>query len=69
MEKLVKFIAYRYFLAKEYGNAQKMCDQAFGALELYHTMNPDQFDECEALWLDTWYPKFAELIYGGATND
>ena len=67
MEKLIQFMQYRYKMAKEWGaNPMKMCDQAFGALELYHSMNPDQFDECEKLWNDEWHNKFLALAYGEA---
>lgn len=65
MEKLIQFIAYRYAMAENYGNVEVMLNQAFGALELYHHMNPSEYDECEKLWNDVWHPKFLALIYGG----
>ena len=65
MEKLIQFIENRYNMAYFWGNAEKMLDQAFGALEFYHTEHPDQFDECEKLWNDVWHPKFLALVYGG----
>ena len=65
MEKLIQFIAYRYTMAEHYGNVENMLNQAFGALELYHHMNPNKYDECEKLWNDVWHPKFLALIYGG----
>lgn len=69
MEKLIQFIEYRYTMASFWGaDAEKMLDQAFGALEFYHTEHPDQFDECEKLWNDVWHPKFLALVYGGDVN-
>ena len=61
MEKLISFIEGRYNMADYWGNIDTMLNQAFGALEFYHTQNPDQFDECERLWNDVWHPKFLAL--------
>ena len=63
MEKLIDFITHRYQLCVKWNaDPAKMCDQAFGALELYYTLNPNQFDECEHLWNEEWHPKFLRLM-------
>lgn len=69
MEKLIDFIECRYNMAYYWANGDhifvnNMLNQAFGALEFYHSQNPDQFDECERLWNDEWYPKFLALEGG-----
>lgn len=65
MEMLIKFIEGRYNMAYFWGaDAMTMCSQAFGALEFFHTANPDRFDECEKLWNDEWHNKFLALAYG-----
>lgn len=61
MEKLIAFIESRYNMAYYWGNAKEMCSQAFGALEFYYSVNPDQFTECERLWNEEWHPKFLAL--------
>lgn len=61
MEKLINFIEGRYNMAYYWGNVDNMLNQAFGALEFYHTQNPDQFDECARLWNEEWCPKFLAL--------
>lgn len=61
MEQIIKFIEGRYNMAYYWGNVDNMLSQAFGALEFYHTQNPDKFDECERLWTEVWHPKFLAL--------
>ena len=62
MDKLIDFIKYRYSLACEYPeHAETMRHQAFGALEMYHNLNPDEYGKCERLWCDEWLPKFIDI--------
>ena len=64
MEKLINFIINRYNMAVQGNNPTTMFNQAFGALEMYHWLNPDQFHECEILW-EEWRIKFEELEMKG----
>ena len=66
MEKLLSFIESRYTMAYFWANGDiatidRMCNQAFGALEFFHSAYPDLFDECERLWNEEWHPQFLAL--------
>jgi hypothetical protein len=68
MEKLIAFIEGRYNMAYfwykgDYARIDRLCSQAFGAVEFYHTANPDQFSEVEKLW-NEWHAKFLALEMG-----
>jgi hypothetical protein len=64
MEKLIQFIAHRYKCVVEWGQDPKvMVNQAFGAVEMYATLHPDQYAECEELWYE-WHPKFLATMKG-----
>ena len=68
MEKLIAFIEGRYNMAYfwykgDYAGIDRLCSQAFGAVEFYHTTNPDQFNEVEKLW-NEWHAKFLALEMG-----
>ena len=68
MEKLISFIEGRYNMAYrwykgDYAGIDRLCAQAFGAVEFYLTYNPDQFNEVEKVW-NEWLSKFLALEMG-----
>lgn len=68
MEKLINFIEGRYNMAYfwhkgDYAGIDRLCAQAFGAVEFYNACNPDQFNEIEKVW-NEWHSKFLALEMG-----
>lgn len=70
MEKLISFIEGRYNMAYfwykgDYAGIDRLCSQAFGAVEFYNSCYPDQFNEIEKVW-NEWHEKFLALEMGVA---
>jgi hypothetical protein len=70
MDKLINFIEGRYNMAYfwykgDYSAIDRLCAQAFGAVEFYNSCNPDQFNEVEKVW-NEWHEKFLALEMGVA---
>ena len=62
MGVLEEFLKYCLSQAKR-ANPQTFIHQAFGAVQYYLFVWPDEEDEVSALW-DVYKPQFEELIYG-----
>lgn len=61
---LEEFLKYCLHMAMR-DHPQVFMHQAFGAVQYYLFVWPDEEDEASALW-DIYKPQFEELIYGGA---
>lgn len=65
LKELTDFLDLYYNMAKYAGDldsCNNFYHQAFGALDYFHATHPELRAKVEALWNDTYRPKFIELI-------
>ena len=50
--------------AKEWDNPKAAFDQAFGALEMYCELYPNDEEKVVELWYEVYKPQFEKVVYG-----
>jgi hypothetical protein len=67
MEKLTNLLSWYVSAcerATEFATRRTFFDQAFGAVQMFNDLFPDQEEEAVALWEGTYRPEFNQLVYG-----
>jgi hypothetical protein len=66
MNQLIVFLDRYIRYAKEWDVPQRAMDQAFGGLQMFLELYPDNLTESKVtdLWYNVYKPQFEKIIYG-----
>lgn len=64
IKQILNYIDTRIAKAAIYpSDAKTFMNQAFGALDFYLLNNPNDFNQLEQMWNNTYKPQFEKIIY------